>query len=193
MVKLLQVDSDSRNLMTLEASPLLSCPLAVPQVFRHGQGPGRSRGAHGAWCALSLMGGNVSLQAWQKGALWRTPGDTCSPRSSAACCVPSLLSYQQLLYSSTPEGRDIFCSWLLLLETGAPACLRYSEILDKRELFFFQIPFFSLCFCHLTQWAVVLCLSSKLPVKPGNLEEKVDESGDLGSCDCPLSPLLFCR
>lgn len=113
----------------------------------------------------------------------------------AARCFLSLLSPQQLplLFFFCLAGRDIFCPWLLLLETGVPVCLRYLEILDKREFFFFQAPFFFyLRFCHLTLWGLELCLSSKLPVNPGNSEENVEKS-DLGRCACPLSLLLVCR
>lgn len=75
--------------------------------------------------------------------------ETPPPRQRPAPLAPrgstlllSLLSPQQLplLFFFCLAGRDIFCPWLLLLETGVPMCLCYLEILDKREFFFLSSP-----------------------------------------------------
>lgn len=133
----------------LEASPLPASPVAAGRAVsvQAGQelwGTWRlmraagSAAAQPVTCTSPLKAGKCSVETPPP-----TPSDPRPLHRRAPCCFPSLLSHSQLpfLFFFHPAGRDIFCSWLLLLETGVPTCLLYMEILDKREFFSFQTPF----------------------------------------------------
>lgn len=116
-----------------------------------------------------------------------------APQGSTLLSFPALTLAASLfiLLPSCRKGHFLVPGSFCLRQEFPRACSLW-KFLTKENPFPFKSPSFFLCFCHLTLQALELCLSSKLPVKPGNSEENVDES-DLGPCDCPLSLLLVCR
>lgn len=134
---------------------------------------------------LSRQGNEVLCGDPHLSNLWPSP-------PPAACCFSSLLSHQQLpfLFLFHLVRRDIVFSWLLLLETGVPACLRYLEILDKREFFSFQTPFLFCLFLPPDSVGSEVVPSLKAAIYTKHFGEGCGES-DLGPCDCLLSlPLV---
>lgn len=189
----------------LEASPLPASPLAAGYAVSIWAGQelwgtwwlvraAGSAAAQPVTCSSPLKAGKCSVETTPPP---RPPNPeqpvALAPQGSTLLSFPALTLAASLfiLLPSCRKGHFLVPGSFCLRQEFPRACSLW-KFLTKENPFPFKSPSFFLCFCHLTLQALELCLSSKLPVKPGNSEENVDES-DLGPCDCPLSLLLVCR